>query len=103
MAELSWTDEAEVSLRDIHDYIARDRPTTARRTVESIVDRAHSLREFPELGHRYPYDPSVRILAHGHFQIAYSLLSRNPQHADADGEHVVVLGVFHGLIFLPLK
>lgn len=93
MAELRWTAEAEASLRDIHDYIARDRPATARRTVESILDRAQALREFPGLGQLYAYDSSVRILSYGQFQIAYA----------SEDDQVAVLGIFHGLIFLPLK
>lgn len=95
MVELTWTPEAEVSLRDIYDYIARDRPATARRTVESIINRSLTLMEYPDLGQRYPYRPDrmVRILTYGQFQIAYQ-----------QGESALaVLGVFHGLIFLPLK
>lgn len=96
MVELSWTPEAEVSLRDIYDYIARDRPATARLTVESIVHRALTLIDYPRLGQRYGYRPDreVRILTYGQFQIAYLL------EGDAS---IAILGVFHGLIFLPLK
>lgn len=95
MAALSWTAEAERSLREIHDHIAQNRPATATRTIESIVDRVESLRDHPDLGQ--PYDQAdgraVRRLTHGRFQVAYLV---------EDGE-VVVLGVFHGLIFLPLQ
>ncbi|RMH20360.1 MAG: type II toxin-antitoxin system RelE/ParE family toxin [Acidobacteria bacterium] len=100
MARLSWTREAVVSLREIHDYIARDRPATAFRTVESIIDKVQSLTGAPELGQRYTYLPEQRVhhLSYGHFRIAY-LLAPN---ADGDDD-VVILGVFHGLIFLPLR
>jgi len=94
MAELSWTEEAQSSLQDIYDHIARDRPATAQRTLESIIDRAQSLREYPALGQVYAYDPEVRILSHGHFQLAYRIASK---------QRIDVLGVFNGLIFLPLK
>ena len=96
MVELHWAGEAEVSLRDIHDYIARDRPTTARRTIDSILTRVESLREFPRVGQPYPYhrERPLRILTYGQFQIAY---------LHEDDREVVILGVFHGLIFLPLQ
>lgn len=96
MVELRWTDEAAVSLKDVHDHIARDRPATARRTVESIVSRAESLIEYPTLGQRHPYSPerTVRVLTLGQFQIAYLV---------KDDRSISILGVFHGLIFLPLK
>lgn len=96
MVELRWTSEAEESLREIHDYIARDRPRTARRTIESIVYRTESLIEVPLQGEAYGYRPDrpVRILTYGHFQIAYLKVS---------SKSIAILGVFHGLIFLPLK
>ena len=96
MVELRWTPEAEVSLRDIYDYIARDRPRTASRTIESIINRTQALLEVPTQGEPYPYHPEqeVRILTYGQFQIAYQILSPTS---------IAILGVFHGLIFLPLK
>ena len=96
MVELLWSGEAEISLRDIYDYIARNRPTTAKRTIDSIVTRVDSLREFPDLGQPYRHhrESSVRVLPYGRFQIAY-LLEEN--------RRVTILGIFHGLIFLPLK
>ena len=92
MSELRWTREARTSLRDIYDFIARDRPTTARRTIDSILARAESLSEFPNLGQPFAYDPGVWVLSYGQFQIAY-LPSR---------DRTTILGVFHGLMFLPL-
>ncbi len=95
MAKLSWTAEAEHSLRDVHSYIAQNRPTTARRTIESLLNRIESLREAPELGQPWHQrGPGVRKLTYGQFQIAYLF---------EDPDEVIVLGVFHGLIFLPLK
>ena len=96
MVELRWTSEAAASLQDVHDHIARDRPATARRTVDSIVGRVESLVDYPDLGQPHPYPPhgGVRVLTYGQFQVAYRV----------DGERAItVLGVFHGLIFLPLK
>lgn len=96
MASLKWTQEAEASLRDIHNYIARDRPSTAWRTLESILNRLESLPSYPNSGQPYPYDHEqrVRVFAYGQFQIAFR--------RESSGD-VVVLAVFHGLIFLPLK
>ncbi len=96
MAKLRWTAEAEQSLREVHRHIAQNRPATARRTIESILNRVDSLREAPELGQpcRHGRRKGVRRLTYGQFQVAYLF--------DEPSE-VVVLGVFHGLIFLPLK
>lgn len=95
MATLTWTHGAVASLHEIFEHIARDRPATARRTIESIVAKARSLADEPRLGQPYPHraDPTLRHLAYGGFRIAYRL--------EASGG-IAVLGVFHGLIFLPL-
>ncbi len=98
MAAVKWAIEAQQALREIHDYISRNRPETAQRTVESILNKVESLAEVPSLGQRYPHHPnSVHVLTYGHFRIAYAVDGENEE-----GD-IKVLGVFHGLIFLPLK
>lgn len=98
MARLTWTTEAASSIRDIYQSIARNRPETAQRTVESILNKVDSLAEYPDLGHPYRFDSggTIRVFSYGNFRIAY-LVEESP-----DGPELVVLGVFHGLIFLPL-
>ncbi len=95
MAVLRWTAEAERSLRDVYKFIAQNRPATAQRTIESILNRVESLREAPTLGQPWQQRrQGVRRLTYGRFQIAYLF---------DDPSEIIVLGVFHGLIFLPLK
>ena len=96
MAILKWTHEAEASLRDIYDYIARDRPGTAERTLESLLHRLESIRSFPQAGQPYAYlgDGTIQMFSYGQFQVAY---------CHEDSGDVTVLAVFHGLIFLPLN
>lgn len=91
MEELNWTREAEQWLRDIFDYIAVDNPVAAVKVVDGIFEKAQLLREFPEIGYRYPeiQDKSVRILLYGHYRIAYLV--------KPDG-NIDVLGVFHGAL-----
>jgi toxin ParE1/3/4 len=36
MARITWTDEAQRWLRDIHDYIAADNPQAAAETIDGI-------------------------------------------------------------------
>ena len=88
---LIWTPEARWWLREIYDYISRDRPDAAHKVVRGIFDRAHLLLEFPEMGHLHSprRHPGVRILLYGKYRIAY--LNR---------ENIYVLGVFHGALDL---
>ena len=87
MAQIAWTNEALRWLEDIFEYIAADNPDAANRTVEGVFERAQSLAQYPELGHRYLHSSrNVRILLYGHYRIAYLI--------KGDG-NVDILGVFH--------
>lgn len=90
MGQIRWTLEAERWLREIYDYIARDNPAAALRTVQGIREKAETLTSFPERGYRYHERPNehVRILLYGHYRIAYLV---------QDGD-VTILGVFHGAL-----
>jgi plasmid stabilization system protein ParE len=45
-----WTELAHEQLDAAMAYIARDRPATAMRWLEHLLDTAGSLSEFPDLG-----------------------------------------------------
>ena len=45
-----WTTEAADDLERICDYIALERPDSARRVAESVVERISELRAFPRIG-----------------------------------------------------
>lgn len=59
-------------LRAIHDYIAQDSPTYAKRFVAGILDRSDQLGRFPESGRVVPerqqpdlreiFEPPYRII-----------------------------------------
>ena len=51
MAELNWTRESEIWLKDIYSYIAADDPDAAARTVTQIYEKAQLLTSHPRLGH----------------------------------------------------
>lgn len=89
MAEINWTHESEIWLKDIYDYIAADDAAAAARTILSIYEKAQLLRNHPKLGHRYEAEESreVRILLYEHYRITYLI--------KLDG-NIDILGVFHG-------
>ena len=71
MAEIRWTTEAEVWLKDIYDYIARDDPNAASSVLEGIYKKTQVLRDYPEIGYKYGSEPEgeIRILLYGHYRI----------------------------------
>lgn len=86
MADINWTRESEIWLRDIYNHIASDNPEAAARTLTRIYEKAQ-----PRIGHRYEPETSreVRILLYEHFRIAYLI--------KPDG-NIDILGVFHGAL-----
>ena len=91
MAEIRWTIEAEVWLRDIYDYIAHDNPNAATRVVDGIYEKAQLLEEHPEIGYKYRSESEgeIRILLYGRYRIAYLL---------AGDKSIDILGIFHGAL-----
>lgn len=91
MAKISWANEAEKWLRDIHDYIAQDNPGAADRVVAGIYKQAQELADFPEMGHKYREvaEGDIRILLYGHYRIAYLIKG---------SDQIDIIGVFHGAL-----
>lgn len=91
MAILNWTYEAEVWLKEIYHYIARDNPQAAAEVINGIYDKTQLLIDNPELGYRYQHESGkhIRILLYGHYRITYLI---------KDTGHIDILGVFHGAL-----
>ena len=91
MVEINWTHEAEKWLKDIHDYIALDNPSAAKRVIKGIYDKAQILKNYPRIGHKYHSDrkEDIRVLLYGHYRIAYII---KPDRS------IDILGVFHGAL-----
>jgi len=91
MVNINWTDEAELWLKDIHNYIALDNKSIAKKVVTEIYQKVQILQSFPRIG--YPYENSdhkeIRVLLYGHYRIAYLIKDENTMD---------ILGVFHGAL-----
>ena len=48
---LEWSIRSSVNVACIRDYIERENPQAAQNVLDEIRRGAHSLREFPMLGH----------------------------------------------------
>ena len=95
MVRLVWAQPALDDLREIHDYIARDSPSYAQRTVERITETAGRLKQFPQLGQVLYELPES---GYRQFVVApYRLIYRQDT-APARG---VILGVIHASRDLP--
>jgi toxin ParE1/3/4 len=50
MAQVIWSDSALLELDEIADYIALDKPNSAKNLIKNIFSRIKQLEQFPQLG-----------------------------------------------------
>jgi len=50
LAEINWTHESEIWLKDIYSYFAAEDPDAAATTITNIYEKAQLLRNHPRLG-----------------------------------------------------
>ena len=91
MVNIRWTREAEIWLKDIHDFIARDNKKAAQSVIGGIYGRTRILCKHPLIGQRYRLIPDgdIRILLYGHYRIAYLVKL---------DDNIDILGVFHSAL-----
>ena len=89
MVDINWTNEAELWLKDIFDFISEDSRNMAQKVVGEIYEKVQILQDFPKIGYKYlnSEEEEIRILLYGHYRIAYLIIDEN---------NIDILGVFHG-------
>jgi toxin ParE1/3/4 len=88
MAEIRWSLRSADDLRDVEDFIARDSPLHAVRTIDQIVESVEPLASFPLMGRVVPEfeRDDLRELIYGSYRIVYLLREFD----------VLVVRVIHG-------
>ena len=88
MAQVHWTSRAELDLRDIEDFIARDSVSYAVLLVDRLIQAVEKLSDFPRMGRVVPEfeRDDLRELLYRKYRIVYTVR----------GEDVTVLRVVHG-------
>ena len=75
MAEITWSKLALEDLESIHDYIAKESPFYAQKTIEEFIARVAVLADHPEIGREVPeyVRKDIRELIEGNYRIFYKL------------------------------
>ncbi|OUY08388.1 type II toxin-antitoxin system RelE/ParE family toxin [Acinetobacter populi] len=70
-----WTEHARMQLRDIHNYIAKDSPLYAKRTVLDITQKTKILEKFLKIGKITPETDQehIRELSIHSYRIIYQI------------------------------
>jgi toxin ParE1/3/4 len=62
--EIVWSPRARQRLREIREYVAKDKPGAAEKLAVRIVAAVQALRKYPHIGRAGP-DPEIRELVIG--------------------------------------
>jgi addiction module RelE/StbE family toxin len=84
--EIVWSALARTRLREIHAYVARDKPEAAERLAIRIVAMVEALRNHPHLG-RVGAESGIRELVIG--STPYIVLYR------VQGQRVIIATIWH--------
>lgn len=93
MARLTITAHARADLREIHSYIAKDKPEAARRFVERLRAKARQLAETPGIGRSRREDLRTNLFS---FPVGQYLLFYREQPGG-----ILLVRVIHGSRDLP--
>lgn len=83
--QVIWSPSSLRQIERIHDYIARDNPTAARRMAELLFEAGASLHTFPQRGRLVP-GTTMRELIVRPYIVRYKV----------DGDRVQIVRVRHG-------
>jgi toxin ParE1/3/4 len=85
--EIVWSPLARARLREIHAFVALDKPEAAKHLATRIIAMVEALRLHPYLG-RAAAEPGIRELVIG--GTPYSILYR------VRGQRVIISSIWHG-------
>lgn len=89
MGKVVWTLKSATHLEAIHDYIAQDSPTYARRFINDLIKTTGRLEFFPLSGRVVPElaVPDIREVIFNNYRIVYRV--------NSDQNKVEIISVVH--------
>ena len=95
MAEIVWTDPAQLDLAEICEYIAFDDPDAADRLADRVVAHISQLRDHPRSGSIMPEQPrrGIRQIVEPPCRVLYRF----------DGETVFIVHIMRSEMMLRMS
>lgn len=95
MVKITWTDNAYLDLKNIHDYISKDSKKYAYLQVNRIKEKTKILKTYPNSGRIVPEvnQENIRELIEGNYRIIYRIKNSN---------RIDILSIFHAARILPI-
>ena len=94
MVDIRWSIRALEDIESISSYISRDYPEKASEIVRGIIDKIEQLKQFPNLGRKFPDrdDEKIREIFFKKYRIIYEIKE----------EIVEILVIAHGSRLIKL-
>ena len=72
---VKWSKPAQIDLKQIHGYIAKDSKLYAQKVSSEIIDKSEKLNTFPEIGRIVPEigDSNIRELIIYSYRLIYEI------------------------------
>ena len=89
-----WSPLAVDRASEIADYIAQDKPTSAKKWIDTVFSKVAQLKSSPEIGRIVPEinDSQFRELIYGNYCIIYRI----------EKKEIFILTIRHGSQILPI-
>ena len=91
MAYVKWLPDALNDLKRLHAFIEQHSPAAASRALDTLIDSAESLAEFPEIGRPWELEIDFRELPVKYGALGYVIRYR------LIGNEVFIVRVWHAL------
>jgi len=90
-----WSPLAVDRASEIADYIAQDKPSAAKKWIDTIFSKVEKLKSSPEIGRIVPEinDSQFRELIYGNYRIIYRI----------ETKQISILTIRHGRQILPIN
>jgi len=90
-----WSPLAVDRASEIADYIAQDKPSAAKKWIDTIFSKVEKLKSPPEIGRIVPEinDSQFRELIYGNYRIIYRI----------ETKQISILTIRHGRQILPIN
>jgi len=90
-----WSPLAVDRASEIADYIAQDKPSVAKKWIDTIFSKVEKLKSSPEIGRIVPEinDSQFRELIYGNYRIIYRI----------ETKQISILTIRHGRQILPIN
>lgn len=90
-----WSPLSVDRASEIADYIAQDKPSAAKKWIDTIFSKVEKLKSSPEIDRIVPEinDSQFRELIYGNYRIIYRI----------ETKQISILTIRHGRQILPIK